>query len=125
MEEKTEVKQGYVEYDSNNSGGNWWLTDKNWRDLEKAEWVVDWYANRKEDGPWSYPGGRFLGALASSAKRYGLKLPEAVSEWERITGATSTDAGCPCCGKPHSFTEYDAKGNYVTEGPEICYEARW
>lgn len=32
----------YVEYDSNNSGGRWWLTDNDWTNLEKAGWVVAW-----------------------------------------------------------------------------------
>lgn len=31
-----------VTYSSNNSGGSWWLTDENWRDLEQAGWVVEW-----------------------------------------------------------------------------------
>lgn len=25
---------GTIEYSSNNSGGNWWLSDQNWKDLE-------------------------------------------------------------------------------------------
>lgn len=32
----------YVEYDSNNSGGRWWLKDKDWKALEKAGWIVEW-----------------------------------------------------------------------------------
>ena len=32
----------YVEYDSNNSGGSWWLSDEDWKKLEEAGWVVDW-----------------------------------------------------------------------------------
>jgi hypothetical protein len=32
----------YVEYRSNNSGGSWWLKDKDWRALERAGWVVAW-----------------------------------------------------------------------------------
>jgi hypothetical protein len=31
-----------IEYSSNNSGGGWWLTDENWRDLERAGWLVEW-----------------------------------------------------------------------------------
>lgn len=106
-----------VEYDSNNSGGSWWLTDENWKDLEKGGWVVDW---NTEEG-----GGRRLGALATSATREGMGLKDAVEEWEQITGKSSTDAGCPCCGPPHSFTEYDNKGDYVSSGPDTSYEASW
>lgn len=32
----------YVEYDSNNSGGHWWLKDEDWKALEKAGWIVHW-----------------------------------------------------------------------------------
>lgn len=32
----------YVEYNSNNSGGHWWLTDDDWKALEKAGWIVEW-----------------------------------------------------------------------------------
>ena len=31
-----------VEYDHNNSGGEWWLTDKDWKTLEDAGWHVEW-----------------------------------------------------------------------------------
>ena len=31
-----------VEYNSNNSGGNWWLSDDDWRKLEAAGWTVAW-----------------------------------------------------------------------------------
>lgn len=103
----------HVEYDSNNSGGNWWLTDGDWKALEAAGWEVKW-----EKEPW-------LGALATSAVRRGLSLADAVGEWERATGACSTDAGCPCCGPPHSFTEYDDDGKYVRSGPETSYTASW
>lgn len=102
----------YVEYDHNNSGGRWWLTDKDWEALEKAGWKVDW----REP---------FLNARATSAKRYGVKsLAEAVSEWERVTGKASTDAGCPCCGPPHHFTLYK-NGKYAESGPTTHYEASW
>lgn len=83
-----------VTYSSNNSGGVWWLTDQNWKDLEAAGWHVEW----KE-------GGRWLGALATSATRKGLTLNQAVEEFDRVTGCDSNDEGCPCCGQPHSFYE--------------------
>lgn len=38
MNEQTFV----VEYDSNNSGGSWWLKDEDWAALEKAGWYVQW-----------------------------------------------------------------------------------
>jgi hypothetical protein len=44
-----------VRYESNNSGGDWWLSDKDWRNLEAAGWVVAWRDKR------------FLAALATEA----------------------------------------------------------
>jgi hypothetical protein len=150
-------KTMYVEYDSNNSGGRWWLTDQNWKDLEKAGWKVEWRSleckftddgdyDRDEDGtPKLVPVGeggnrlsimfpdepdengeyRFLGALATRAYRVGIGFREAVDEWQRVTGLSSTAAGCPCCGQPHSFTLYDDNGKYVKSGPDVEYVAKW
>jgi hypothetical protein len=143
---------GYVEYDSNNSGGRWWLTDEDWKALEAAGWKVQWHwfsvdydktsserigddgmpvlVRKPESGgkfSWdnAKEGDRFLGALAAKAYRAGLSLRDAADEWERITHGNATDPGCPCCGKPHSFTEYDAEGSYVRSGPETSYSASW
>jgi hypothetical protein len=113
-----------VEYHSNNSGGRWWLKDKDWFALENAGWVVQWAKNNTE---FFRPdeNGRYLGALARSAYREGLHIREAVEEWERTTGQSSTDAGCPCCGQPHYFTEYDDEGKTVDSGPSTSYSASW
>jgi hypothetical protein len=83
-----------IEYHSNNSGGEWWLSDQNWKDLESAGWTVDW----KKDGRW-------LGALATSATRSADSMEEAIAEFERVTGQYANSEGCPCCGQPHNFHE--------------------
>ena len=116
-----------VEYRSNNSGGSWWLEDKHWIALEKAGWKVDWAKDWKEDGSEGFrdKGGRYMGALARGAEIEGMKLREAVDHWEDATGLCATDAGCPCCGPPHEFTEYDDKGNYVESGPSTEYSAHF
>jgi len=90
-------------YTSNNSGGSWWLTDQNWLDLEKEGWKVLW----KRDDPYARPdeNGRWLGALATEAEKEFHSKPEAVAEFERITGANVDDEGCPCCGQPHYISE--------------------
>lgn len=80
-----------VEYSSNNSGGSFWLSDQNWRDLEAAGWTVEWCKER------------WLGTLATRASREGLTLGAAIAEWEDVTGENSSDLGCSCCGTPHSF----------------------
>lgn len=144
----------YVEYSSNNSGGSWWLKDEDWKSLEAGGWKVEWASLenlydekgnyvRDEDGtPKLVPVGqgnsrfrsfaresngeyRYMGALAKTAYRVGLPLRESAEEWEKLTGKSSTDAGCACCGQPHTFTEYDDNGKYVDSGPNTCYEARW
>ncbi|WP_190822016.1 hypothetical protein [Saccharopolyspora pogona] len=108
-----------VEYSSNNSGGSWWLTDDDWKNLQKAGWLINWY---KGSGiRFVDPDGeRFLGALASSAIREGLPLTEAVKEWKQITGQNASDVGCECCGYPHWFTEY-FDGNYVASYDHYDY----
>lgn len=142
----------WVEYDSNNSGGHWWLKDKDWYALEKAGWIVEWHTLEgcyDETGNHVYNAeglpvlmpkgtsgqsfmsadkdGRWLGALAGGAYRKlndGDTLRSVAEEWESITGACSTDAGCPCCGQPHRFVLY-RNGKWTESGPDISYEARW
>jgi hypothetical protein len=111
----------YVVYNSKNSGGKWWLDDDDWKALEKAGWVVDW-RNKGKHGSVE-KNGRWLGALATSAKRFGLNLKQAVEEWERVVKCSSRDVGCPCCGNPHNFTEYDDNGGFINSGPDVSSEA--
>ncbi|HRH24685.1 MAG TPA: hypothetical protein PK109_03825 [Candidatus Paceibacterota bacterium] len=139
----------YVEYESNNSWGSWWLEDSHWRALEAAGWKVQWahlekkytakgYERDADGTPLLVPIGnsslarkgedgeyRWLGALATCAFRVGLGLCGAADEWKRITGMDITAAGCACCGQPHTFTEYDDAGKFVRRGPFTSYEARW
>lgn len=94
-----------VWYSTNNSGGEWWLSDEDWKALEAAGWEVDWVTNWEPQMHLIPPSkdGRWLGTLARDAFRHGLSLEEAIAEWERITGQLSTEEGCPCCGPPHNF----------------------
>lgn len=119
----------YIEYSSNNSGGNWWLTDDDWRNLEKAGWKVFWtnnefvYDSRGNHviGPdgmpvfrSSVPGdlrysedGRWLGSIAKYAFRAGLTEEQAKAEFSKITGQDTEEPGCHCCGQPHNFFEFE------------------
>jgi len=92
-----------VEYSSNNSGGDWWLSDKDWYALEAAGWNVEWRRDTK--GMFHNGSERWLGALATNASREGLTLSEAIAEFERITGESADAEGCNCCGQPHYFSE--------------------
>lgn len=119
------------EYSSNNSGGNWWLKDKDWINLEKAGWFVIWgsYDFCKPEkstniycflGLRSCPGhrrfksfkdmgknDRYLGCLAKDCYKDFNSIEEAIEEFERITHQTYDDEGCECCGPPHYITELD------------------
>jgi hypothetical protein len=101
---------GLIEYSSNNSGGSWWLEDKDWEALDRAGWTVHWYADR-ENLFFKDEDGRFLGALAMSAEKACDDPEVAIEEWERITGQSSLTEGCNCCGPPHSFSFTDNDGN--------------
>lgn len=117
-----------VRYESNNSGGYWWLKDKDWENLEKASWKVRWFIpkncylckgtgidhtmdhlyhtkkGRKCISQFHSKDGRFLGALANEAEKDGFKnVGEAIKEFERITKQDVSDEGCKCCGAPHTF----------------------
>lgn len=47
-----------VEYDSNNSGGGWWLTDADWRTLETEGWTVEWLGANFCNSRYPTLGGR-------------------------------------------------------------------
>lgn len=114
-----------VTYNSNNSGGGWWLKDEDWHKLEKAGWKVDWHAETKKDSLFSVvEDGRWLGALATTAHKEFDSLYEAVREWEELVGQDASDEGCNCCGPPHAFYTDDevpkGESSYVS-GKEIAY----
>lgn len=102
---------GVLEYDSNNSGGSWWLKDKDWHALEAAGWTVDWV---KPGDMFVREDGRYLGALATGAEKHVPSPAEGVAEWERITGQSASDEGCNCCGRPHNFTFKDAETGKIS-----------
>lgn len=102
-----------VRYSSNNSGGNWWLEDKDWKALEAAGWKVEWRE------------GRRLDALATEASKDFPDLGSAIREFEQITNQDASDEGCNCCGAPHCFsTERESASGevclpYLFPGREI------
>jgi hypothetical protein len=108
-----------VEYSSNNSGGVWWLKDKDWYALEKAGWKVVWaweefiYKNDNRILDKSgYPmtegkgqvGDRWLGTLAKYAFKRVPTISDAIKDFEKVTKQNAGDEGCNCCGAPHSFS---------------------
>lgn len=101
-----------VEYSTNNSGGSYWLRDKDWEALRNAGWLLMDWDNAV------YTNGRYvvdksgLPTVSAPAKienaHYAFKkftsITEALKEFEELTGQDVTDEGCNCCGAPHSFT---------------------
>ena len=104
---------GWIEYDSNNSGGSWWLTDDDWYKLEAAGWEIEWVKDRPAGLFHEEGEERFLGALAVKAIRRGLSRKMAIAEWEDVLQMDAYEGGCECCGQPHNFYEYDDEGNWV------------
>lgn len=98
-----------VEYRSNNSGGSWWLDDKDWMALEKAWWYVYWwwycnsYNNRRYNSVEEVWNNRYLGALATSAIIKCSTIEEAIEIFENVTWHYNGERWCSCCWKPHSF----------------------
>lgn len=121
-----------VKYSSNNSGGGWWLKDKDWLALEKAGWHVEWggtyycnskysfnekpegkpephansddcHGHRKYDSFKELGDERWLGSAAKGASKDFKTVQEAIKEFEKVTKQDVSDEGCNCCGAPHSF----------------------
>lgn len=81
-----------VTYYHNNSGGSWWLTNDDWKTLEKSGWVVKWEEER------------VLGALATSATIEAESVEKAIELWgSALPHMDAYEMGCPCCGPPHGF----------------------
>lgn len=141
-----------IRYSSNNSGGNWWLSDANWKALEDAGWYVQWggkwfcfskfslqqrpegianiCASKKDcKGHRRYQsysdalsGTRYMGALATDAVKDFDVIADALREFEALTGQTVTDEGCNCCGAPHSFEWTDAAGKWHYVSGDECLD---
>ena len=89
-----------VIYRSNNSGGEWWLQDKDWRALQDNGWELEPLMTKDQDGRW-------LGAICTAASKDYPGLREAIAGWESATGMSASDSGCDCCGPPHEFHTED------------------
>ena len=113
-----------VEYASNNSGGNWWLTDEDWYALENAGWAVHWRRNETNPLGGADKDGRWLGALATEASKEFNSMREGVEEWETLTSQDAGALGCfTCCGNPHNFSGKDLETGAYIDGPEIVIDS--
>lgn len=101
-----------LEYNSNNSGGYWWLTDDDWRAMEANGWHVNWVKDNIDSMFRSMvtADGRWLGTLATSATRVVANehdAQQAIREWEELVSQSQDAEGCSCCGRPHHFWTYE------------------
>jgi len=80
----------------NNSGGYDWLSQGNLDDLKSAGWRVESYSVERD-----------------------LPEEEARAEFEEITGFTTYENGCDCCGRPFSLWEEEAEE--AEEKPEAFW----
>lgn len=123
-----------VVYDSNNSGGYWWLSELQWKALEAAGWNVHWVQKNEKWGSWGrpsityskpltkverHPDGDFLGAVAYSAAKEFDRPEDSIEEFESITGLDASALGCSCCGPPHSFEYTDKEGKRHYASPAV------
>lgn len=98
-----------VNYDSNNSGGRWWLKDEDWFNLEKAGWVIAWIRLDPSPDIKVDEDGRWLRTLARKAFLIVEASSQIVAEgigiesFEQITGQDVNSEGCSTCGSPHYF----------------------
>lgn len=100
---------GTLFYTSNNSGGDWWLSDRDWVALEKAGWHIYWRLS-----------GRWLGALATQAAKHFEYEKVGIAEFEAITKQDSKELGCNCCGKPHYFEWFEEELELTDDYYEDC-----
>jgi hypothetical protein len=107
-----------IEYDSNNSGGTWWLDDKDWAILSTNGWVVvpvsssyigknNAYALNSSGIPMFTRNinkmETFLGTKATTAFKRFYSVEDAEQEFELLLGKDPEEEGCSCCGRPHNF----------------------
>jgi hypothetical protein len=101
-----------LEYSANNSGGNWWLRDKDWHALERAGWTIEWVDGSKSKSSWDSPDKpTFLGAPATEAWIITADPDQSIRDWAEITNQDPWEEGCNCCGHPHCFSYEDAAGH--------------
>ena len=114
---------GILIYDSNNSGGSFWLKTEDYENLENEGWNVFWVQPRDNYFARSVPkdsellipvtrhqGGSYLGVVATGAAKRFDDPNKGIEEWERITGQDAGSMGCSCCGPPHSFEYHNEDG---------------
>jgi len=102
----------YVRYRSNVPSA-YSLDDHHWRALEEGGWDVAWFEQRQH------------GALAMYATLQNASLEIAAASFEKLTTLSTTIPGCPYCGPPHHFQEFDKADQFIDSGPSVSYVCKW
>jgi len=88
-------------YDSNNSGGSFWLNDADWHALADGGWFVFWAKDNRPE--YLDKDGRYMGQLATGAFAPLMTEDEAINSFRALTSQNPYAEGCECCGPPHNF----------------------
>jgi hypothetical protein len=91
---------GYITMCENNSGGSFWLTEKNYEDLLALGWE-----GKGPDSNDRYKDRVLINRVLSRRM--------ALAQFEDVTGYSPDEEGCECCGQPFYFAEYDDEGKSV------------
>lgn len=86
-----------VMYDSNNSGGSFWIGEDDIQKMEAAGWVHSGYMT------WSLEAD---------------SVQSAKDQWAALLGKDPDEIGCECCGPPHNFgpaIEWDEEEDDVAD----------
>jgi len=111
------MKKKLICYSSNNSGGSWWLDEKDWKALEDVGWRVLWFYEKvaEKNGKYLFDKETGLPIIEKidiptcncepprEAVYMAHSLEEAIASFENATGQDAYAEGCPCCGRPHDF----------------------
>lgn len=90
----------YIKMRENNSGGSFWLTEQNYKDLFALGW----------EGEGIDPTNRYDGRVLINRV---LSKRMALAQFEDVTGYSPDEEGCECCGQPFYFVEYDDEDNPI------------
>lgn len=94
-----EPKRAGIQLHCNNSGGRWWLNEKDEQGLIVEGWLLHFTD--------------FLGLHIDYAFLPNVSMQQALHSFSMATRYQGTERGCSCCGRPFSFSQYDENGKSI------------
>lgn len=96
-----------VNFSENNSGGSWWLKQKDYDALAAAGWDIDGrrLSVRDPAEPDCPRSATLMVTVQAETERRACSIAEerAIESWEQATGYDSNEEGCNCCGPPYQI----------------------